>query len=86
MQTIQVKPWSDDQGDFVVINADEFDPAVHVAFDPSAADADADEGPAALSKAEIITDLEVLGVDYDPRARKSDLLALRDEARAIRDA
>lgn len=29
MQTMKVKPWSDDQGDHVVINAEDFDPAVH---------------------------------------------------------
>lgn len=33
METIKVKPWSNDQGDFVVINAADFDPAVHVALD-----------------------------------------------------
>lgn len=39
-----------------------------------------------LTKPEIIADLEAMNVDFDPRARKADLLALRDEARAIRDA
>ena len=27
--TIRVKPWGEDQGEFVVINADDFDPEVH---------------------------------------------------------
>ena len=27
--TIQVKPWGKGQGDFVEINADDFDPSVH---------------------------------------------------------
>lgn len=28
-ETIKVKPWGKDQGDHVVINADDFDPKVH---------------------------------------------------------
>lgn len=39
-----------------------------------------------LTKAEIHADLEALGVEFDPRARKADLMALRNEARAKRDA
>ena len=46
-------------------------------------DASAAEG---LTKAEIIADLEGMGVEFDPRDKKADLLALRNEARAIRDA
>jgi hypothetical protein len=40
--TIKVKPWGKDQGEFVEINADDFDPAKHTEFDsvgPSAAEA-----------------------------------------------
>lgn len=44
---------------------------------------DDDDG---LTKAEIHADLEALGVEFDPRAKKADLLALRNEARAARDA
>jgi len=33
METIKVNPWSADQGDFVVINAADFDPLLHTAFD-----------------------------------------------------
>ena len=29
IETIKVKPWGKDQGDHVVINADDFDPKVH---------------------------------------------------------
>jgi len=29
MKVIQVKPWGDDQGDFVEINEEDFDPKVH---------------------------------------------------------
>lgn len=31
--TIRVKPWGKDQGEFVEINADAFDPAVHTHFE-----------------------------------------------------
>lgn len=33
-QTIKVKPWSADQGDHVVIDADSFNPEFHVPLDP----------------------------------------------------
>ena len=33
METIKVKSWGKDQGEFVLINASDFDPAVHVKFD-----------------------------------------------------
>jgi hypothetical protein len=39
-----------------------------------------------LTKQEIIADLEGMGIEFDPRAAKADLLALRNEARAARDA
>lgn len=32
--TIKVKPWGEDQGEFVIINADDFDPAVHAKHQP----------------------------------------------------
>ena len=48
-------------------------------------EAEEDDGEG-LTKAEIIADLEAMQVDYDVRAKKADLLALRNEARAKRDA
>lgn len=33
-ETVKVKPWGKDQGEFVVINAADFDPKVHTPFDP----------------------------------------------------
>lgn len=44
--TIQVKPWSDDQGDFVIINEVDFDPNFHELLDGKAkkAVASSDEG------------------------------------------
>ena len=35
--TVKVKPWGDDQGDHVLINEVDFDPAVHELFDAPAA-------------------------------------------------
>lgn len=32
-ETMKVKPWGDDQGDHVLINASDFDPKIHTAFD-----------------------------------------------------
>ncbi len=44
--TMRVKPWSADQGDHVVINVADFDPAVHQALGdaPAAAPATTTEG------------------------------------------
>lgn len=36
MELIKVKPWGKDQGEFVLINAVDFDPAVYVKFDDEA--------------------------------------------------
>ena len=38
MQTIRVKPWGEGQGDFVLINAEDFDPASHVMVEPATPD------------------------------------------------
>lgn len=32
IETIKVKPWGEGQGDFVLINADDFDPEKHQLF------------------------------------------------------
>ena len=39
-----------------------------------------------LTQSEIEADLTAMGVDFDPTQSADELLALRDEARAIRDA
>ena len=43
-ETIRVKPWGKDQGEFVVINADDFDPKIHTAHDPLDHDSDGRKG------------------------------------------
>ena len=37
IETVRVMPWSESQGEFVVINAVDFDPAVHKLHEPDAA-------------------------------------------------
>jgi hypothetical protein len=41
--TVRVKPWAESQGEFVIINEADFDPAVHTLFDESQVPAVADE-------------------------------------------
>lgn len=48
------------------------------------ADTDEDVDSDGLTKAEITADLEAMKVEFDPRAKKADLLALRNEHRAKR--
>lgn len=33
-ETVKVKPWGKDQGEFAVINAADFDPKIHTLADP----------------------------------------------------
>ena len=73
-----------EQGPFIVINTDDFDASVYAKYvEPEDADADPAAG---LTKSEISADLMAMNVDFDPKAPKAELLALRAEARAIRDA
>lgn len=77
---------------YCVINEADFDAAKHTLWtDPLDHDGDGKPGGDAsatdgLTKAEIIADLEAMGVEFDPRDRKADLLAQRDAARAAVDA
>ncbi|MEE4461551.1 hypothetical protein V2S84_05335 [Azotobacter chroococcum] len=38
MNTVKVKPWGKDQGEFVLINEGDFDPKVHELLEPAAKD------------------------------------------------
>lgn len=83
---VKIKPSHESQGAFVEINESDFDPNLHELYEPgSKAPADSDD-TAALTKREICADLEAMGVDYDARTKVETLLALRNEARAARDA
>jgi hypothetical protein len=33
METIKVKPWGEGQGEYVLINAEDFNPEIHEEFD-----------------------------------------------------
>lgn len=41
--TVRVNPWAESQGEFVLINEHDFDPAVHTLYDESQAPVVADE-------------------------------------------
>lgn len=43
-KTVKVKPWGEGQGDYVEINAADFDPAIHAPFDPLDHDANGVKG------------------------------------------
>lgn len=51
MQTMKVKPWSEEQGDFVLINADDFDPSKHERLDGEAKAPVADQAGEAVEHA-----------------------------------
>ena len=78
MNTIKVKPWGEGQGDFVLINAEDFDPELHVRLD--AADTN---GDGKVSIAEIRNALTAKGIEFDPKAKKPELQALLEKAEQI---
>ena len=81
--TIKVKPWGQGQGDFVVINEADFDPALHERLDaadkpaPSRSDAD---GDGKVTAAELKAALTEKGIAFKTNASKADLQALLDAA------
>jgi hypothetical protein len=77
METINVKPWGKDQGDFVVINKADFDPKVHQLLD--APDEDP-EGAKKATVAELREALTAKGIEIPEGAKKADLQALLDAA------
>ena len=76
MKTIKVKPWGEGQGDFVVINEEDFDPEAHelygVETDPIAK-MKVDELKAALADK---------GIEIPEGAKKPDLVELLRKASA----
>lgn len=74
MPVIQVQPWGDDQGDFVLIEEADFNPEFHTLFGESAAG----DGKAKLTAAEIKAKLTELGVDFKGNAARDVLQALLD--------
>ncbi len=80
MKTIKVMPWGDDQGDFVLINEDDFDASVHKAYDEGAKKAPSQ--PKAPSVDELRAALTAKGIEIPEGAKKADLQALLDKANA----
>lgn len=75
MDTIKVKPWHPSQGDHVVINAADFDPAVHQRLDGDTAKA----VEHVLTVDEIKAELASKGVKFRANASREALVALLKE-------
>lgn len=75
METIKVKPWGKDQGDFVVINKADFDPEVHKLLE-----SEPEGAKKAATVAELREALTAKGVEVPEGAKKADLQALLDAA------
>lgn len=73
MKTVKVQPWSEDQGDFVLINEEDFDEGVHKRFEDGAKKVDKAPGIAELRAA-----LTEKGIEFPADAKKADLQALLD--------
>lgn len=76
METIKVKPWGEDQGDFVLINAEDFDDAVHSRFDAEGGDS----GEGGLSATQLKDELKKRNIEFKGNASKAVLQGLYDEA------
>ena len=78
MKTLKVKPWGKDQGDFVVINEEDFDPKVHALLD-NAAEGATKKPSDGLKVEEMKAELEKRGIAIpDGVTLKADLAALLD--------
>lgn len=93
LPTVKIVSDAPETGGFIVINETDFNSEIHTLYVEAEGQGvtgetggqDAEDGQG-LTKAEIITDLEALGVDYSPAASKAVLLEIRAKARAERDA
>lgn len=74
MPVIQVKPWGEDQGDFVLIEDYDFNPEFHKLLGDESSDGD----KAKLTAAEIKAKLTELGVDFKGNASRDSLQELLD--------
>ncbi|AZG15422.1 hypothetical protein EHF44_16770 [Cupriavidus pauculus] len=72
-------PWGEDQGDFVLINEEDFDPNVHKRYDEGAKKA-ATQPKASVD--ELRAALTAKGIEIPEGAKKADLQALLDKADA----
>lgn len=74
MPVIQVQPWGEDQGDFVLIEKSDFNPEFHKLLDESS---DSD-GKAKLTAAELKAKLTELNIDFKGNASRDSLQELLD--------
>lgn len=70
VKTVKIMPTSKEQGDFVVINEDDFDSAVHTLFKEKP------EADVEMTKAELQAALDEKGITYKLGASKVELQAL----------
>lgn len=89
-ETMKVKPWSNDQGDFVLINKEDFDPKKHEEFkEPKGSkskvkveDSDTEEGLASKTVKEIKEYAKKHKIDLAGKTKKADMLKIIDEFEA----
>jgi hypothetical protein len=74
MGTIQVKPWGEDQGDFVLIEESDFNPDFHTLLGESSGG----DGNAKLTAAELKAKLTELNIDFKGNASRDSLQELLD--------
>ena len=72
METIKVKPWGEGQGEFVLINKEDFDAEKHELFCVT----DAEEGAKKVTIAELREALTAKGIEIPEGAKKAELQAL----------
>jgi len=78
MPVIQVQPWGEGQGDFVLIEESDFKPDFHALF----GDLSDVDGKTKLTAAEIKAKLTALNVEFKGNASRDSLQALLDEHEA----
>lgn len=78
MPVIQVQPWGEGQGDFVLIEESDFNPEFHKLLGESS---DSD-GKAKLTAAELKAKLTALNIEFRSNASRDSLQALFDEHEA----
>lgn len=78
MPVIQVQPWGEGQGDFVLIEDVDFNPDFHTLL----GDSSGGDGKTKLTAAEIKTKLTALNIEFKGNASRDSLQALLDEHEA----
>lgn len=75
METVKVKAWDPDQGDFVLINRDDFDPEKHALLDEEGAK------KADLNVNQLKEALTAKGIEIPEGAKKADLVSLLEQSK-----